>query len=453
MAGPQTFAAESVPPLAKSVDALFSGAVGPSTPGAAVLVARDGKILLTRCYGLASVEGRVPIGSETRFRIGSLTKQFTAAAILKLQEQGTLSVNDKLSKFFSDWPRGREITIYHLLTHSSGIHNVTAKPGFSANVTKPVTRSDLVESFKNDPLDFDPGKKFLYDNSGYVLLGFIIEKASGRSYGDYLGQTFFATLSMKDTGVYPSGTPLAREALGYSFQNGAVVRAIDWNMSNVAAAGDLYSTVGDLYRWNEGLFGGKVLSAASLKAAFTVGLLDGDDSAHPEDTGYGFGWTIDRLRGLRDISHGGELAGFGSYLLRLPDQKLTIVVLMNCVPQLPGLQQWQLARRIAELALGPALPPWPKRVVDTSISSAALDAIVGRYDMGDKVTLTVTREGPRVFIEVTGRPKTEIHPQSDRTFFVNADEAEATFVKNANGIVTKAILKQAGQRIDAPKLN
>jgi CubicO group peptidase (beta-lactamase class C family) len=232
-----------------------------------------------------------------------------------------------------------------------------------------------------------------------------------------------------------------------------VLRALDWNMSNVAAAGDLYSTVGDLFRWNEALFGGKVLSAASVQAAFTVGFLDGDDSSHPEDTGYGFGWTIDRLRGLREISHGGELAGFGSYLLRLPAEKLTVVVLLNCVPQLPGLQQWQLARRIAELALGPALPPQRERVVDTNVSFAALDAVVGKYDMGDRLTLTVTREGQKVFMEITGRPKIEIHPQSERIFFVNAGEAEATFVRDANGKVTKAILKQAGARIDARREN
>ncbi len=446
-------AAEPARPLAKSVDELFSGAVGPNTPGAAILVARDGKILLTRRYGLANVEDRVPIETGTRFRIGSVTKQFTAAAILKLQEQGKLSVSDKLSRYIPDWPRGGDITVYHLLTHSSGIHNFTAKPDFSANVTQPVKLNDLILSFKNDRLDFDPGKKFLYDNSGYVLLGFIVEKASGLSYGDYLRRTFFEPLGMKDTGVYRPGTLKTREALGYSFQNGKVSRALDWHMSNVPAAGDLYSTVGDLNRWNEALFGGTLLPAASVRKAFTVGLLDGDDPSHPEDTGYGFGWTIDRLRGLCEIGHGGELAGFGSYLLRLPDQKLTVVVLLNAVPQLPGLQQWQLARRIAELALGPELPSLQKPVIDTSLSSAALDAVVGRYDMGDGVMFAVTREGQRVFMEITGRPKTEIYPQSDRKFFVNAGEAEATFVKDGNGKVTKAILKQAGERIDAPRRN
>jgi CubicO group peptidase (beta-lactamase class C family) len=284
-------------------------------------------------------------------------------------------------------------------------------------------------------------------------LGAVIQKVTGETYDSYLRKTFFNPLGMKNTGVYPAGGRLTNEALGYSYENGTVQRGVDWNMSNVAAAGNLYSTARDLSLWNEAIFGGRVLSTASLQAAFTVGVLAGDDPSHPEDTGYGFGWTIDRLNGSREISHGGELAGFGSYLLRLPEYKLTVVVLLNCVPQLPNLQQWVLAREIARRALGPELPREVKKKVVTRVSSAALDVITGRYDMRDGLTMTVTRENDHVFMEITGRKKFEILPESDRTFFVNSGAAEATFVRNVNGQVVKVILKQGGDRIDAPKLS
>jgi CubicO group peptidase (beta-lactamase class C family) len=223
-------------------------------------------------------------------------------------------------------------------------------------------------------------------------------------------------------------------------------------MSNVAAAGNLYSTARDLFLWNEALFAGNVLSEISTRAAFTVGFLSGDDPTHPEDTGYGYGWIIDRLNGAREISHGGELAGFGSYLLRLPEYKLTVVVLLNCVPHLPGLQQWSLAREIARLALGPELPSRAGDVALTDLPSGALEVITGRYDMGNGLILAVTREGRRVFMEIAGRKKFEILPRTDRIFFVEGGGAEATFVRNAEGRVFKAILKQGGERIDAPKL-
>lgn len=439
--------------IASQVDALLERSIHADTPGAAVIVARNGKIVFAKGYGLAQVETRTPINTETRFRIGSITKQFTAAAIFKLQEQGRLDLNDPVSKYLPDWPRGREVTLRHLLTHSSGIHNFTAKPEFETQVTQSQTLEGLVASFKHDPYDFSPGLKYRYSNSGYVLLGLIIEKVSGRSFAAYLQKTFFDPLGMKDTGVYPSGGSLAREAFGYSYEHGAVKRSVNWEMSNVPAAGNLYSTAEDLFRWNEALFARKVISAKSLRTAFTVGVLAGDDPRHPEDAGYGFGWTIDRLNGTREISHGGELAGFGSYLLRLPEYKLTVVVLLNCVPQLPQLQQWSLAREIARRSLGAELPPIQKPTAFAKITSAALDAVVGRYDLGEGAILSVTRQDNRVFMEITGRLKFEILPRSDRTFFVNEGEAEATFVRNRHGKVIKAILKKGGDRIDAPRLN
>ena len=323
---------------------------------------------------------------------------------------------------------------------------------FAALVTQPISLAELVRSFAHTGYDFDPGKQFAYDNSGYVLLAAIVEKVSVEPYDAFLQQAFFEPLGMKHTGAEKAETPARQAARGYAAASGAFRPAAAWNLDRVKGAGSLTSTAGDLFLWNEALFSGKVLAKESLQAAWTVGKVDGDDPTHPEDTGYGFGWTIDRLGPEREISHGGELAGFGSYLLRLPDRQVTVIVLLNCVPQMPGLQQWSLARAIARLAVkAPAETPQPA-AMPYPLSSDDAALICGTYDMGHRMLMTVAREGNRGFFHINDRPATELTARSDRRFAAGNGEAEATFVRNADGQVTKAILKQAGDRIDAPRL-
>lgn len=181
-----------------------------------------------------------------------------------------------------------------------------------------------------------------------------------------------------------------------------------------------------------------------------MGALKNDDPTHPEDTGYGLGWTIDRLNGAREVSHGGELWGFGSYLLRLPEYRLTVVVLLNCAPNLPNVQQWVLAREIARRVMGSELPDeGTPRIFN--IAPADLAVIAGKYDLGGGNVMTVTTETNHVFARIIGHPRFEMLPKSDRNFFVPGGNAEATFVRNANNHVVKAILKQSGDRIDAPR--
>lgn len=444
-------AAVAMTDLDARIDPLFATILQNNWPGAAVLVARDGTIVFDKGYGWAQLESHVPVTTDTRFRIGSITKQFTSAAILKLAEDRKLSIDDPLSKFIPDWPRGTEVKLRHLLTHSSGIHNFTSKAGYYEHVTEPISLEDLVASFKHDPFDFSPGEKYSYDNSGYVLLGYIVEKVTGQSYTSYLQKTFFDPLGMTSTGVYHKGLPTRGEAFGYSYTNGIAVRAPDWDMSKVAGAGAIYSTAHDLYKWNEALFNHRVLSDSSLKTAFTVGQLKLDDPTHPEVVGYGCGWTRDVLNGSTEISHGGEIWGFGSYLLRLPKYKLTVIVLLNCAPHLPDLQQWVLAREIARRVMGAELPnDGTKKIF--KIAPADLVQIVGKYDMGGGTVMTVTTVTNRAFAQITGRPRFEIFPESDRNYFVPGGNAEATFVRDAKDHVVKAILRQSGDRIDAPRL-
>ncbi|MGO8701583.1 MAG: serine hydrolase [Limisphaerales bacterium] len=439
-----------VPAPDKLVDALFTHVFTNNSPGAAVLVAQDGKVLFKGGYGLADVAHNMAFSPETKSRIGSITKQFTASAILKLQEQGKLSVNDKLSKYFPDFPRGDEVTLRHLLTHTSGIRSYTDNPGFISKVTTPVSPGDLINSFKNEPFDFDPGKKWHYDNSGYFLLGQIIERVSGQSYGDFLQKNFFDPLGMKSTGVHHSGMALEHEALGYEFGDGKFTNALNWDMSWAGGAGALYSTVEDLFRWNEGVFGGKVLSEASLKAAWTPVKTE-ENAEDNSDNGYGYGWQVSQLRGAREISHGGGLNGFSSIIMRLPRENFTVVVLANAMPGGPNADPQQLARLVTQFYLGEKLAPRGGHEVSTNISPAALDAVAGRYDYGGPI-LTVTKEGSRLYAQLGDQPRFEIFPKSDTEFFWKVADAQVTFVKDNRGKVVKAVHHQNGSIINAPRL-
>jgi hypothetical protein len=253
---------------------------------------------------------------------------------------------------------------------------------------------------------------------------------------------------MKDTSVHRSDLVLDHEALGYEFADGAFKRAPNWDMSRAGGAGSLYSTVVDLNRWNEALFGGRVLSATSLEAAFTPVLVEGES---PKDAGYGYGWSTSKWRGVQEIGHGGGLPGFVSYLMRLPTLHFTVAVLINAAPPAPGVDPGTLAHDVAELYLGETLPPRERPRLDAKVSTQAFDTVVGRYDYGGAI-LTVTREGDHLFAQLTGQPRFEIFPKSETTFFWKVVEAEVTFVKDDKGRVVRAIHKQGGQTIDAPRL-
>lgn len=438
-----------LPPPEAIVDAMLSEVTQGDSPGAAVLVSRDGKTLFEKAYGYASIEHHVRVTPQTKFRIGSITKQFTAAAILRLQEQGKLSVDDPLSKFLPDYPRGSEVQLRHLLTHTSGIHSYTDKPDFLETVSVPIKSSeDHIRSFQNDPYDFAPGERWSYSNSGYFLLGYIVEKVSGQPYADFLRTQFFEPLGMKDTGVYRNGAILAHDATGYA-QNGATIeKARDWDMSRAGGAGALYSTVEDLARWNDAVFAGKVLSEASTEAAWTP--VKTASTSPPTEDGYGFGWGVGRFRGLREIQHGGGLQGFVSQLSRFPDQRLTIVVLANAAPPVPGLLPGTLARDIAEVYVGETMQARPSTNVVT-LSPDELEAFVGRYDYREAI-LVVTREGDHLFAQLGDQPRFEIFPRTANEFFWKVVDAQVTFERDAAGRVVKAHHRQGPASLDAPRL-
>ncbi len=439
----------AAPPPATEADALFNSLIKPADAGIVVLVSQNGKILFEKAYGMADREHSVAAATKTRFRIGSITKQFTAAAILKLQEQGKLSVNDKLSKYFPDFPRGSDVTLQHLLTHTSGIHSYTDHTNFTVDATNVISPEALINSFKHEFYDFNPGEKWRYDNSGYVLLNCIIEKVSGASYADFLRKNFFQPLGMADTGVDDTPRPLPHEALGYRYSNEQFSRAVSLDPSWTIGAGNLYSTVEDLNKWNEAIFNGRVLKPASLKDAFTPAKTAENQDDDSGD-GYGCGWFISQWRGLLEISHGGYLPGFNSFLLRIPNEKFTVIVLANSGPGAHHVVPDTLGQDLAEIYLRDKLAPLP--VPNTAVSAKTFGALVGRYEFRGQ-TISVTTDGTHLFGQFDGEPKTELFPTSETEFFWKVVYARIKFVKDPNGKVVKAIFRKNGETLYGPRLD
>lgn len=424
------------------VNDVYKNLQGREAPGIALLISRNGKVVYRKAHGYADLENKALAGPETKFKIGSITKQFTGAAILKLQEEGKLSVEDKLSKYIPDFPRGDEVTVHHLLTHTSGIHSVTSNPDFPTRVVNHITEDDLLDVIRKAPYDFNPGETFLYNNSAYVLLGYIIHKVTGVEYGDYLKKTFFEPLGMANTGYCHSNIKLENLARGYEKRGAAYFPAPVWDLSWAGGAGALYSTVDDLYKWNEALFSGKVISEKSLKSAFTpVRLNNGDLSTFGE---YGYGWMMNDFRGLRRISHGGGLAGYVSELTRYPSENMTVVMLTNLLPSEQNLDP----NTVASYYVWEKLAPRPPRVQGES----DLSKYPGRYDFGNGMVMIITAEDKRLFAQLTGQPKFEVFPQGSGEYFWKVVNAKIKFVQDSTGSVTHGDFEQNGMKLKVSKL-
>jgi CubicO group peptidase (beta-lactamase class C family) len=315
--------------LAPAWDSLLTQQFPATGPGATVLVAQTGQVLYRRAFGQADLERHVALTPDYRFRLGSLTKQFTACAILKLAEEGKLSVHDELTRYIPDYPtQGHSLTIEQVLTHTAGIPDYTHQPTFTPQFQRQdVTPRQLVTLIEAQPLDFVPGTQFRYSNSGYVLLGYLIEIVSGKSYERYLQDTFFTPLGLTHTGYDHLEQVIPERAAGYQpgsvgYENAAVL-----SMSLPYAAGALLSNADDLLRWYEALRLGRVVGAASLVQAQTPYRL-----ANGTYTPYGYGWELGTLQGSPVVKHVGRINGFLTYVLYLPQQQVFVSLLTNCNP-------------------------------------------------------------------------------------------------------------------------
>lgn len=310
------------PELISGIDAWLNQQGKDGNFSGSVLVACQGDVLLSQGYGLADREQNIPNTPQTRFRLGSITKQFTAMAILILEARGKLDVKDPICNYIADCPSTWEgITIDHLLTHTSGIPDLISLPDYRSTLTTPSPPKQTIARFKDFPLDFQPGEKWSYSNSGYIVLGYIIEKVSGQSYEDFLQQSIFTPLNLRDTGYDHNSSSLA---VGYPDRN-STLPAEFIDMSIPYAAGALYSTVEDLYRWEQALSTEQLVPQVYLDEMFTP------HAAIRENWGwaYGYGWFIGEERGRPFNFHRGEIPGFTTIIARYPDDQVTIIVLSN----------------------------------------------------------------------------------------------------------------------------
>jgi CubicO group peptidase (beta-lactamase class C family) len=433
---------DKMPSLGSFVDSIYSRSKRENSPGSAIIAVMKGKVLINQAYGKANIEKDIPNSTDTRFRIGSITKQFTSAAILRLQEQGKINVNDPLSKYMSDFPRGDEVKIHHLLTHTSGIHSYTDDIDFtSEEVTEPINSSELIEEIKGFEFEFDPGEKYYYNNSAYFLLSHLIEQLSGKTYGRFLEEEFFKPLGMKNTGPYINQTPPDNSSLGYSAMGNSYNPAIDWDMSWAGGAGILYSTTGDLIKWNEGLFGGRVLSDESLSMMLTPGMLN-DGSEIPNN--YCFGIAKGNQRGIIYFGHSGGLPGFNSYLNYYPDYDLSVAVLTNCLPLPQYLNPAVNALAIAEYLLWEDMPSQDSFRSSEILKTDNLDDYAGRYAYPGGIIGTFTAEEGILYAQLTGQPKAKLYPEGNGTFSWKIVDARIEFVRDSSGVVTHGIHKQGG---------
>ena len=424
--------------LARSIEATLAPHFKADEPGATVIVTRDGKTLYRNAFGLSDVEKKTPLKPDDVLRIGSLTKQFTAVAILMLADQGKLRVSDPTTKHMADYPKaGDPVTIEHLLTHTSGVPSYTA-PEYRMSMTKAVSVDEMIDRFKDQPLKFTPGSRWDYSNSGYFLLGAIIERVSGMRYADFMAKNIFDPLGMKDSAYEGFERSGKKRVEGYADKTRV---APPLHMSQPYAAGSLLSTVDDLAKWDAAIAAGKLLKPETWKLAFAPHTLtDGTKAV------YGYGWEIRKLQGQDSMAHSGGINGFSSYGVRVPATKVYVAMLFNRDGG-GGASPAYLSEKIAAIAMG---KPY-KDLQAITLDNAALDKHIGIYKLDEKTDRVVTREGNQLFIQRTAGGKAPILPASATEFFRPNSFTTFTFEVDTNGETTHLVVNQVSGMDKSPR--
>ena len=378
----------------------------------ALLIARGDQILVQKAFGLANREYQQPCGLDTRFRLASVSKMFTAAAILLLQQDGKLSVNNPLSTYLPDYPNGDTITLHHLLNHTSGVVNYSGLEDHYRVWAMPHTREQVMARFRDKPLQFEPGTQWRYSNSGYVLLAAVIEKVGGRPYGVFLQERIFGPLGMAATQVDDPLSIIPLRATGHYNQGGRLVQAPYLDMSFPTGAGSLLSTVGDLFTWHRALMGERLLNKSSKEEMFRPGLGD-----------YGYGWFIRRVGNKTLMEHPGGINGFLSSIKYLVEDDLLVVTLFNYVST--------FARRVNEDLMSLAMGREVGQVLNrqgVTLTEDTLRACAGVYAIEGGGELKVeVREGKLWMLAPGEAPEWAI-AQTPRAFFLRRSNAIVQFV-------------------------
>ncbi len=421
--------------LTAELDRLFSEAYPADGPGAAVLVQRGEHVLLRKAYGMADLELGVALAPDMVFRLGSITKQFTAVAVLMLEQEGKLAVGDDITRHLPDYPtHGKTITIEHLLTHTSGIPSYTGIPGWMEKVRDDRSVEEMIAGWQDLPLEFDPGAEYRYNNSGYFLLGAVIEAASGMSYETFIEQRIFAPLGMESSFYGDNRQVIPRRARGYHRDGDTYVNAPYLSMSQPFAAGSLLSTVDDLARWDAALYTDQLLPAAARERLWNDTRLTSG-----EETGYGYGWMLQVFDGRRVISHGGGIFGFATHALQIPQDRVFVAVLSNNPNHQPGPSS--LVQRATSALYG-----HPHQLEAVEVDPATLDQYAAVYRISDEETRVVTVEDGRLATQRAGGGKFAALPLGEDRFFYEGSLTRFWFERDTAGAITAMVMQPWGSQ-------
>ncbi|MEZ4869518.1 MAG: serine hydrolase [Caldilineaceae bacterium] len=427
--------------LADQIDQMLAAVFPADGPGAAVLVLRDGEVILRKGYGLANVELGVPIAPEMVFRLGSVAKQFTAMAILMLVEEGKLALDDDITTYLPDYPtQGQTITVEHLLTHTGGVKDLEFLPARLAVERSDLAVEELIALFKDEPLDFAPGTAWSYSNSGYILLGAIIEQVSGMSYADFIQQRIFTPLGMTHSYYDDPTLVIPGRVAGYTRTSDGYANAAYMSMTQPYAAGALASSVDDLAKWDAALYTSKLIKQSTLRRMFkSVVLTNG------QTPGYGYGWGVGTYAGHPIQDHNGGINGFYTEVMRLSADKVYIAILSNL--ENPSVAPDELAFDIATLVIGKPYQDPPA----IALPATTLTSYEGVYLVNGQGGVVIRQEEDHLLWQ-TGGPARVLMPLATDEFFIAGVPLRIRFVKDRAGVVTSMQLQQRfSVWIDLPK--
>jgi CubicO group peptidase (beta-lactamase class C family) len=412
--------------LAAEFDRTISAVLKAGQPGGVVLVAQRGRVVYQKAFGMANMELGVPVREETVFNIGSMTKQFTAVAVLQLVERGKLSLQDELTKFLPDYPAGgQKITVENLLTHTAGIPPSAPEAMTRLQGEKRlITLNEIISTFKGRPLDFTPGTKWSYSNNGYMLLGAIIEKVSGVPYPEYLEKNLFGPAGMTATHFGDDYKIVRNRAASYVYSRAEsqFLNAANDKVETAYSAGAIQSTAEDLFKWNQTLLSNKLVTKESLaKARAEYHLSDG------QGTHYGYGWFIGNIQGSPIVEHGGNMGGFMSHAIYLPREDIFVVTLYNF--RAPDRLPEFLAGDLAALAISR-----PYEIREITLDENSLRPYAGVYVEGG-VERLLTVESGKLYYQRVGANRTLMRPYAKDKFFFDNSAVVGEFKRDAGGSI------------------
>jgi CubicO group peptidase (beta-lactamase class C family) len=426
--------------LIAAFDTLLSAKFKKDDPGATVLVSRKGQVIYQKGFGMADMELKVPMRAEMVFRIGSISKQFTAVAILQLMEKGKLSLQDDIKKFIPDYPtHGYTITVEHLLTHTSGIKSYTGMNSFDSIMNMDMKPLELIAYFKNQPMDFAPGTQWNYNNSGYFILGYIIEKVSGLTYEEYVKENLFKPAGMMNSAYGNDTRIITNRAKGYQQGKDGYENARPLSMTLPYAAGSLVSTVEDLWKWNRAIHAYKLVSKESLQKAFTDYKL-----ANGKPTRYGYGWGFNEVQGAATIEHSGGINGFVTDAVYIPSEDIFVAIFSNCDCRSLDME----APQLAALTMG---KPFIRKEIAIDEATAQQYSAVYENETGEQ--RFITTEGNQVISQREGGNKFKLKAYEKDGFFFENSLSTIRFIRNAGGQVEKLEFKSRNERSDWKRTN